>query len=221
MNFGDKWLAGPEGKPLQLIHKRCGKPCSAMVACSACNQEVRADQVSYRDGPGAGTSVIHLHRSTRRSADPTAMERRRPSSVARTLQVIGDRWSFMILREAFLRTRRFDDLQARLGIAPNILADRLARLVESGVFRRERYQTGPDRHEYRFTDLGRDLYNPMIVMLRWGDAWLANGKPPMILRHATCGRDFNATVVCDQCGQPLDAREMGYVTRYAQPPRVR
>lgn len=217
MSFGDTWLAGRQGKPLQLLHRTCGKPCSAIVICSECKSAILPRRVSYRDGPGAGSSPVRTVRSTRRSADPTALERRRPSSVARALQVIGDRWSFMIIREAFFRVRRFDDLQTRLGIAPNILTDRLGRLVAAGVLGRVQYQSSPDRYEYRFTQKGKDLFGPMIAMLRWGDKWLAKGKPPLILTHLDCGKDFEPTVACDQCLCPVVAHEMRYIMQYRDP----
>lgn len=221
MSFGDRWLAGRKRKPLQLIHRNCGQPCSAIVICSECRVEILPSDVTYRDGPGAGTSIVHAERKSRRSADPTALERRRPSSVARALQVIGDRWSFMIIREAFFRVRRFDDLQNNLGIAPNILTDRLNRLVSNGVFQRVLYQSGPDRYEYRFTDKGRGLFGPMIVMLRWGDKWLSDGKPPLILTHVlthgNCGKDFEPMVACDQCREALHAHAMRYTMNYRDP----
>jgi DNA-binding HxlR family transcriptional regulator len=217
MSFGDRWLSQGQEKPLQLVHRKCGHACTAVVICSACQGLVVPQRVTYRDGPGAGSRPMRIRATTRRSGDPTALERRRPSSVARALQVIGDRWSFMILREGFLRTRRFDDLQARLGIAPNILTDRLTRLVASGVFSRVQYQSSPDRFEYRFTPMGRDLYGPMIVMLHWGDRWLSAGKPPMVLTHLDCGHDFHAVVACDVCHEGLNAQEMEYVMNYPTP----
>ncbi|MDM0071487.1 helix-turn-helix domain-containing protein [Variovorax sp. J31P207] len=217
MSFGDKWLGGRKKKPLQLIHRTCEHPCSAIVVCSECRVEILPSRVSYRDGPGAGTSTIRVERKSRRSADPTALERRRPSSVARALQVIGDRWSFMIIREAFFRVRRFDDLQSGLGIAPNILTDRLNRLVADGVFRRVQYQIGPDRYEYRFTEKGRDLFGSMIAMLHWGDRWLSGGKPPLILTHLDCGKDFDPTVACDQCREAINAHSMRYAMNYQDP----
>jgi DNA-binding HxlR family transcriptional regulator len=217
MSFGDKWLAGRKAKPLQLVHGACGKPCSAIVICSECKAEILAQRVSYRDGPGAGTRPVRVVHTNRRSPDPTSLERRRPSSVARALQVIGDRWSFMIIREAFFRIRRFDDLQARLGIAPNILADRLGRLVASGILRRVQSRTSPNWYEYRFTEKGKDLFGSMIAMLRWGDTWLAGGNPPLILTHLDCGKDFEPTVACDQCRDGLDAHGMKYVMNYRDP----
>ena len=220
MSFGDKWLAGRKAKPLQLVHLKCDHPCKAVVACSACKGEILPSRVSYRDGPGAGSSPVQVGRTSRRSADPTALERRRPSSVARALRVIGDRWSFMIIREAFFRVRRFDDLQTRLGIAPNILTDRLGRLVADGVFRRVPYQVSPDRYEYRFTDKGKDLFGSMLAMLSWGDKWLSGGEPPLIMTHADCGKDFDQVVVCDHCSQALVAPEMRYVMNYRDPGAV-
>lgn len=217
MSFGDKWLSGGKPRPLHLLHTRCGKACKAIVACSECKTEIHGRRVMYRDGPGAGTSPVPADRISRRSADPTALERRRPSSVARTLQIIGDRWSFMVLRAGFFRIRRFDEMQNTLGIAPNILTDRLGRLVADAIFARVLYQTAPERYEYRFTDKGRDLFGSMLAMIRWGDKWLSNGKPPLKLTHIDCGKDFDPTVICDQCKQPLIAAEMRYMMNYSDP----
>jgi hypothetical protein len=105
MTFGDGWLSGRKAKPLQLLHRSCGKP-TATVMCSECRAEIVPQRVSYRGGPGAESSRVRVIRSTRRSANPTALERKRPNSAARTLQVIGDRWSFMVIREAFFRVRK-------------------------------------------------------------------------------------------------------------------
>ena len=217
MSFGDRWLKGADAKPLQLIHATCGKPCTARVGCSHCHGEIVATRTSYRDGPGKGTTQIEPGRRGRRSADPTALERRRPSSVARALQVIGDRWRFMIIREAFFRARRFDEFETKLGIAPNILSDRLSRLVADGVFERVRYQVQPERFEYRFTAMGKDLFGSMIAMLRWGDDWLSGDEPPLILTHLDCGADFDPTICCDQCGEPLVATDMRYKMNYPNP----
>ena len=91
----------------------------------------------------------------------------------------GVSWSFA---KRFFGNRRYDKIQTELGIAPNILTDRLSRLVAQGVFHRRLYQTTPDRYEYLLTDMGRDLYGPFVAMLSWGDRWLS-GKPPLILTH--------------------------------------
>jgi DNA-binding HxlR family transcriptional regulator len=120
----------------------------------------------------------------------------------------------MVVREAFFGNRRYDKILTELAIAPNILTDRLSRLVANGVFHRRQYQSSPDRHEYLLTDMGRDLYAPFIAMLRWGDRWLSKKKPPLLLRHVACGHDFNAAVVCDCCKEPIVAAEMQYRLAY-------
>src|ERR1700741_4381584 len=90
-------------------------------------------------------------------------------SVARTVSVIGDRWTLLVLRDCFLRVRRFEEFQASLGITRHVLADRLGKLVKAGVLRKEPYQKRPRRYEYRLTDKGRDLYPVMMAIVHWGD----------------------------------------------------
>jgi len=212
--FGDKWLKKAAKPPIYLIHNLCGRICRPMVACSYCKDEVDNTNVTYRNGSGAGVTPVFDAKRNRRPSDPALLDRGRPSSVAQTLKVIGDRWSFMVIREAFFGARRFDDLQNKLGIAPNILTDRLDRLVAEGIFVRRKYQDQPERYEYPLTEKGKDLYGPLIAMLRWGDDWLACGKPPLILTHKKCGHDFNPAVVCDHCREPLLARDMSYRLNY-------
>ena len=212
--FGDKWLKKTGKPPIYLVHNRCGGVCRPMVACSHCKEEVDNKTVTYRKGPGAGVTPVIDAKRNRRPSDPSVLDRGRPSSVAQTLKVIGDRWSFMVIREAFFGVRRFDDLQNKLSIAPNILTDRLDRLVAEGIFVRRKYQDQPERYEYPLTEKGKDLYGPLIAMLRWGDDWLARGKPPLVLRHKECGRDFNPTVVCNRCREPLRAQDMSYRLNY-------
>lgn len=216
MRFGDRWLAGDARPPLDLIHQRCGMHCHPLVACSHCGDEIDVREIRCRDGPGAG-SALPPRWASRRSADPTALERRRPSMVARALKFIGDRWSFMVLREAFFGVRRFDDFRTRLGIAPNILTDRLTRLTGERVFDRVPYQSAPERFEYRLTDKGRDLAGPLLAMLRWGDRWLSGGEPPLLLTHKVCGADFQPVVICDHCRAPIQAGDMRYRMNYALP----
>lgn len=127
----------------------------------------------------------------------------------------GVRWTLIVLREAlFHEVSHFDDFRTRLGIAPNILADRFARLAQEKVFERVPYQSSPKRFEYRLTDRGRDLSGPLLAMLHWGDRWLSGGKPPLVLKHLQCGGDFSPLVVCDHCRQPVQASDMKYRMHY-------
>ena len=216
MRFGDDWLGQGETLPLQLIHRRCGKRCSPVVACSVCNASVGARDVDYRPGPGAGDHAREADRKrSRRASDPAILERVRPCSVARSLQIIGDRWTFLLIRELFFGVRRFDDFASNLGIASNILTDRLQRLTAHGIIEKHAYQSRPDRFEYRYTERGLELYGPMIVMMRWGDRWLSGAKPPLLVRHKPCGNDFTARVVCSECQQELDPKELQAELRYS------
>jgi len=130
-------------------------------------------------------------------------------SIARTLAVLGDRWTLLVLRELFLRSRRFEEFQAYLGLSSAILSARLARLVTHGIVRRIRYCEHPPRHEYRLTEKGRDLYPVMVSLIRWGDRWLAGPDgPPARLVHGTCGREMTPILVCPHCGELVDPRDV-------------
>lgn len=217
LRFGDDHLAGGKRPPLTLVHAPCGHQCRTETICSYCRKPVDPLDVTYRDGPGAGWSVARVERQRRRTSGVDAFERGRPSSVSRTLGILADRWTFLVLRELFFGVRRFDGFSTRLGIAPNILTDRLNRLVEQNILRRERYQESPARFEYRLTAVGRDLYSTFIQMLRWGDRWLGF-PPPLILQHKICGHDFDALIACEHCGEAIGPRDMRYHLNY---PRLR
>jgi DNA-binding HxlR family transcriptional regulator len=132
-----------------------------------------------------------------------------PCSIARTVAVLGERWTMVILREAFQGERRFEDIQRGLSIARNILADRLQMLVSEGILERRLYQDRPPRHEYRLTEKGRDLYPVLIALMQWGDRYTAgDAGPPVLLVHEPCGHRTEPHFVCSHCGEPIDPREM-------------
>jgi len=132
-----------------------------------------------------------------------------PCSIARTLSVIGDRWTLMILRECFLRVRRFEDFQARLGIGRPTLKDRLQTLVDAFVLTKVTYQERPLRQEYRLTQKGMDLYPILMAINHWGDVHMAGKKgPPVFHTHNRCGHDFSPMMVCSECRDELQAKEV-------------
>ncbi|MFG2358435.1 winged helix-turn-helix transcriptional regulator [Streptomyces sp. NPDC048521] len=129
-----------------------------------------------------------------------------PCSIARTMDLLGDWWTPLVLREAFYGIRRFDAFQESLGIARTTLADRLRRLVDEGLLEKRPYQTEPVRYDYVLSAKGRDFYGVLLVMSRWGDRWLAGeAGPPVVMRHETCGQVAHAEVVCAACGEPMTA----------------
>jgi len=125
-------------------------------------------------------------------------------SVAQCLEVVGEWWSLLIVRDAFLGVTRFDDFQSRLGISRNILNQRLTHLVETGILKRVPYEDHPPRSEYRLTDKGRDLWQVVTAMRQWGDRWAAPAGPPLKMRHNSCGHLVQAVSVCSHCGERLD-----------------
>ncbi|MBP6546412.1 MAG: helix-turn-helix transcriptional regulator [Phenylobacterium sp.] len=132
-----------------------------------------------------------------------------PCSVARSVAVIGDRWTLMILRDAFLGVRRFETFQTRLGISRTIITERLKLLVDEGVLTKAPYQDRPVRHEYRLTQKGMDLYPVVMAIVHWGDRHYAGeAGAPLLHRHKTCGCDFHPVMTCSECHAPVGARDV-------------
>ena len=130
-------------------------------------------------------------------------------SLARTVSVIGDRWTLLILRDCFLRVRRFEEFQARLGITRPLLAGRLRKLVKDAVLAKVPYQQRPLRYEYRLTEKGIDLYPIVMSIVHWGDVHMAGKKGrPLLHRHETCGRTFDPVMICSACREVIDPRQV-------------
>jgi DNA-binding HxlR family transcriptional regulator len=127
-------------------------------------------------------------------------------SVARALEAIGDRWTMLVVRDAFLGVRRFEDFQRDLDIARNVLADRLGRLVDDGILERRRYQEKPERFEYRLTEKGLDLWPVLVSLMKWGDRHAAPEGPPMLIFHRDCGGEVDERFRCKKCGADVSAR---------------
>jgi DNA-binding HxlR family transcriptional regulator len=129
-------------------------------------------------------------------------------SIAKSLELIGERWTMLIVREVFLGHRRFDEMAGRLDIARNVLTARLSRLVEEGVLEKVRYQDRPERFEYRLTEKGIDLWPVVVSLLQFGDRYYAPDGPPVVLRHKRCGGHVDEHRLCDTCGRRLTARDV-------------
>ena len=130
-------------------------------------------------------------------------------SIARALEVVGERWTLLVLRDLFLGLRRFEELQGDLGIARNVLTSRLEKLVEHGVVTKDPYSERPLRHEYRLTEKGVDLWPTVVSLLQWGDKWdRPDAGVPTVLRHRDCGGEVDAHRVCARCGERLGPRDV-------------
>jgi DNA-binding HxlR family transcriptional regulator len=127
--------------------------------------------------------------------------------VAATLEVVGERWTLLIIRDVFLGIRRFDDLQRDLGVARNVLQARLERLVEEGILVKRPYQERPLRSEYRLTEKGTDLWPVLVALLQWGDRHGLDGERPLLLRHRGCGGELDDRRRCTACGVDVSVEE--------------
>jgi|SRR5665213_373796 len=130
-------------------------------------------------------------------------------SIAAALEVVGERWSLLIVRNVLLGLRRFDEIQGNLGIARNVLQTRLTRLLDHGVLEKVAYQQHPPRYEYRLTEKGLDLWPTIVALMQWGDrhAMLAAG-PPVLLEHRDCGGAVDEHRLCEKCGARLSVRDV-------------
>jgi DNA-binding HxlR family transcriptional regulator len=130
-------------------------------------------------------------------------------SIARTMDVAGEPWSPLIVRNVFIGITRFDQLQQSLGISRKVLAERLRWLTETGVLERREYASHPSRHEYVLTAKGLELFEVLMVMVAWGDKWLAGeAGPPVLYRHHACGEISRAELRCAACGEPMHAPDV-------------
>jgi DNA-binding HxlR family transcriptional regulator len=129
-------------------------------------------------------------------------------SIAGTLEVVGERWTLLVIRDAFLGVRRFDDFQRDLGVARNVLQNRLERLVQEGILERRLYQERPARHEYRLTEKGIDLWPVIVALMKWGDRHVYPDGPPVVITHRDCGGEVDDHRTCSRCGAQLEARDV-------------
>jgi len=142
-------------------------------------------------------------------AAPELSHRFEAESVGRALELVGERWTLLILREAFFGVQRFGQLARNLSIPRPTLSSRLRMLVNAGLLDRVPYSRDPERHEYRLTEAGRDLFGAIVVLMRWGDQHLPHPDgPPIVLRHHTCGEFADPRLICAHCGEEITARNV-------------
>ncbi len=130
-------------------------------------------------------------------------------SIARSLEIVGERWTLLILRDALLGLERFEEFQQKLGIASNVLTNRLKRLCDEGVLLRGPDPARPGRPKYTLTDKGRELAPALIVLMKWGDRhYPTPGGPPRLTLHVGCGGNIGADLRCEKCGQHVGRGEI-------------
>jgi DNA-binding HxlR family transcriptional regulator len=219
MRWGDQWFFRPDTRPQKGTHTSCGAPLEAVLRCVNCCEVLRVREVTTTPGqPFAQSPITSVKGAKRRRPGLELLERNRRCSIARTLMVTGDWWSGLIVRECFFGTRRFDDFHRRLDIAPNILSQRLQRLVQLGILAKVADGSWAVRHEYRLTEKGGDLYHVPLAILTWGRRWLGAAESDTTLTHTPCGADLHAVLSCGTCAEPISLGTIALAGEPATPP---
>ena len=213
MAWGQRWCDAGESL-VRASHRGCADRINGELRCAECCALVDSRDVSFERRP---RPMAELPLRRQRTPDLELLQRACPSSIAATLQVTGDRWSALLIREAFYGSTRFDEFQQRLSIATNILTQRLRRLVGFGILTRAAYRQRPARHEYRLTDKGLSLYPVPLSMLAWGDHWVFGGKPPVRLTHEKCRRLLTPILTCSACAEPISRADIAFSTSATHP----
>jgi DNA-binding HxlR family transcriptional regulator len=207
--WGERWCHDAGEAQVRASHRGCADRIHGELRCGECRALAHARDVRFDRRPRA---MAELPLRRQRTPDLELLQRVCPSSVAATLQVTGDRWSALLIRESFYGSTRFDEFQQRLSIATNILTQRLRRLVDLGILTRTAYRQRPARHEYRLTKKGLDLYPVPLSMLAWGDRWVFAGQPPVRLTHQKCRRPLTPILTCSACAEPISRADIAFST---------
>lgn len=190
--------------PLILTHNHCGKSMHPELRCAHCENIVKIWDVLYEPGSETNQAEPIPPRFQRRSKTKSKHPKGVDTKLFHLADIYGDRWSVMVVAALFFGLHRFDAIGNAIGIATNILADRLKQLVKSGILVREAYQNKPTRYEYKLTDKGRDLYGHTLMMHQWADKWIVDSDtPPLMLTHKLCGKPLHGVVVCSECYEEL------------------
>ncbi len=209
LGWQQAWMHRNEALP-PLRHKACGHVISPELICSLCGHQVAFENTEYEIRPVSGQGRVPAPLFHRHSCAKNAMDQVAGRSLGELSDIIGDRWSWLVLCAGFLGLRRFDTIQSALRIASNILAHRLNQLVEHGFFCRSSYCEHPPRYEYHLTKKGRELFPVAFRLMQWGDRWLVPGGSGgnLLVRHKECGWLARGIVSCRGCGEPIRPYEV-------------
>jgi len=196
---------------ITLVHRPCGSKAEPRCVCVHCGQEVTAQQTSFEARPEASREPHVWPRRQRRSSMTSSQAPNRSPFLQDAIDILGDRWTYLVLIAVFCGTRRFTAFRQALGVATNILSDRLRRLVEAQILAHIPSTEQSNAYEYALTKKGLDLFPVIVALLQWGDRWLPGPhRPALILRHQLCGRRLKSSVTCDVCGDSLRSPDVEY-----------
>lgn len=203
----NRW-GGEFGLPLRLFHTGCGKALSPSLGCAVCPEPLSARSLAYRVSviPGSGNQP---RRRRRRQGLPDHTANGQRTLLFHTVDTVGDHWTALLVGALMLGLHRHDDLREAVGLATNILADRLQRLLSAGVVEQRLYQTRPPRFEYRLTEKGLDLFPYSLALHEWASHWLTLSLDAgLLLTHRSCGHPLTTVLRCTNCGEALQAKDV-------------
>ncbi len=207
-----KWETRWGGKdahlPRALVHRTCGHRAAPILSCGHCKKQIVLGDCRFADGPGAGYEAAPSRRLYRRANSHSRLAGG-DGELVEASDLLGDRWSGLVLASQFFGVHRFDEIQRFLGIASNILTDRLRTLVANDILERAIYRERPPRHDYRLTEKGNETYPFTLALMLWGDQWLAGEQgPPVYVYHQSCQKRLGAVVTCGKCDGILEPRDV-------------
>ncbi len=205
-----KWTRDHDDLPGRLQHRVCNNDTMPQLHCMACKKSVVATDVEYFAGPAATSGAQHSQPAQRRRRGKTVHPEGVDKTFFHAVDIIGDRWTGMVLAAIWFSQHRYDDIAAAIGIATNILSDRLKRLTSAGVLERRAYRKNPARYEYRLTEKGRDLYGTTVMLHQWGDRWLVGGDGATLILQHNCGNTLKCEIACSACSETLHREQISY-----------
>ncbi len=206
-----RWGAKGTQLPRALIHRTCGHRAAPVLSCVHCKKGIAVDDCQFTDGPGAGFETAPSKRLYRRLSSSSHLADD-DGELVDASDLLGDRWNGLVLSSQFFGLHRFDEIQQSLGIASNILTDRLRTLVANDILQRALYQERPPRYDYHLTQKGRETYPFTLALMLWGDEWLAGELgPPVHVIHNCCGKRLGAVLSCGSCNGLLEPRSVSTV----------
>jgi len=215
-NWERVWVYRGTDHPIALVHEGCGMQSAIRMRCSHCKRKVTRENVLFESGPGYFDITLEPQNKSRRSAS-TLGESELESHIGQSVDLIGDRWSFLIISAAYFGISRFDDFKAQLNIATNVLSDRLRRFTENGLLARNLYQENPARYEYILTEKSIEFFRVALMLAIWGDKWLPVKSGEAFIRtHETCGKKLEVSIICEHCGQELTRQDVAFQSQSSQ-----
>ena len=206
-----RWGSGVDAKVggVSLIHRSCGSRTEPLCVCAKCGEKLDAHQIRVPLRSVTDEATYPWPRRQRRSSAISSRDRQ--PFLHDAVDILGDRWTYILLIAIFYRLRRYGELNQALGISTNVLSDRLTRLMQAKILQHVTASEGRSYHEYVLTDKGSDLFPVMMSLLQWGERWLPGSRGPRgIIRHALCGSRLKTRIVCDRCSDSLRSRDVDY-----------